>query len=283
MAFTRTPNRNPDAHRRHALCSALALWADDLQRLAKRHPDADRLLAECLEVTPTTLDRLLWDELEARESATRRGPRQHRAPAAQPRTAPGYWVRRRRLAVQSELQSLVRVLPDLWRVLMDRKPAQVEAFAVRVGLACLALSDPLEAPNANGLESDPFELDPDTDHRVRQIASSLDEITLDTDLLRAWRGAFGKQARRTTPDKALRALGMSVLSGLFQRMPAPTRAAMARHFQSSLCVSLSAGRPLHKFTPVEAELLEASFVRLFGHEDTPRGPELSSPPRGSTP
>lgn len=274
MSFVPTTAWNPDAHRRHALCSALAMWADDLQRLASRHPDGEQVLRECLEETPITLDRLLWDELEGRESSARRAAGQRGTAAAQPRTTAGYWLRRRKLALHTEMQALVGVLPDLWRVLMDRKPKAVEAFSIRVGLACLALAQ--AEPSS---QVDPAAWEEPTQRRVRQVASTLDPIALPASVLAGWGKAFTKQSQRSGEDKALRALGMSVLSGLFQRLPHATRAAMARHFQSSLCVSLAAGRPLHRYTSVEAELLESSLVRLFGHdEDDPPvfRPDLST-------
>lgn len=261
-----TPPAGWDAatHRRRALCSALLMWADDAHRLAELHPEATGVGCECRDDVPTTIDRLLWDELEARESRSRRAAGNRRAPSPTPRTAAAYWNRRRKLALAGELAALVRVLPDLWRVLMDRRPDEVEQFAVRVGLAALALRPADD-------ESQPS-FDEDTRLRVRKTASRLDGATFDPEITAAWRTAFEKQAAKGDADRALRALGMSVLAGVYEHLPHPTRAAMARHFQSSLCTSLAAGRPLRRLSPGQALELESVLAGVAGNAPptTPR-------------
>lgn len=239
-------------HQRRSLCSALATWADDPQRLARLHPDFDEVACECREVVPTTLERLLWDELEAREANARRASGRRRIPAPTPRTPAAFYLRRRKLALTTELAALVRQLPDLWRSLMDRRPEHVERFATTVGLVGLALA-----------QANTPEMNPALMKRLRDVAHYVQHVQLDTDITDAWQTAFIKQARRTSPDRALRALGMSVLASLFHALPEPTRAAMGRHFQSSLCASLSAGKPLRELDPPSRDALEAALTTLL--------------------
>jgi hypothetical protein len=219
-----------DRRKAALLCAVAALEpADVAVRMLQRHPEADVLLAARSRVKAEFMPRLFMDDLQAsyrhvpKSSFTR--DRERLLPEA-------YWFRRRYLRKLRLWEQGAASLAPCWRMLASMGPLEFETACVSVGAEMIAYAAASESPGNVVRWLAPLGVKPARAVADRYVQLRGDPVS--EELAGRWHYAYGRETRRYRGDGIKFALGLGLLSGMYQRLSGEQQTAVQAVLDSSV-------------------------------------------------
>ncbi|UCF32522.1 MAG: hypothetical protein JSV78_09315, partial [Phycisphaerales bacterium] len=224
-----------DRRKAALLCAVVAREsADAAERMLQRHPEADVLLAARSRVKAESMPRLFLDDLQAAYShvpkSTFTRDRERLLPEA-------YWFRRRHLRKLRLWEAGAVSLAPCWRVLASMGPVEFETACVTVGAEMIAYSAASESPGNVVRWLTPLGVKPARAVADRYVQLRDDPVS--EELAGRWHYAYGRNARRHRGDGIKFALGLGLLSGMYQRLNGEQQTAVQAVLDSSVRIDLN--------------------------------------------